>query len=91
MNPSLSPRVFIHPEDHTDVRYWAKKWGVSARQIFDAIIDTGSLDPGQIKQVLRERDQLNNVFYRLFKAVKAFVHPEKQQAYQGPPVLRRIR
>jgi hypothetical protein len=90
MNHPILPPILIHPEDSSDVRYWAKKWGVSARQIFDAIIDTGSLDPKQIRQVLRERNQLNNVFYRLLKKAKTILIRPGRDSYQGP-VLRVVR
>lgn len=88
MNSPLSQPAVIHPEDSSDVRYWSQKWGASARQIFDAIIDTGSLDPEQIRQVLRDRNQLNNVFYRLLKKAKTILIRPKRISHQGLRIVR---
>ncbi|MCD6065809.1 MAG: hypothetical protein K0S33_635 [Bacteroidetes bacterium] len=84
-----SQRSVIHPEDTSDMTYWAKKWGVSARQIIDAILDTGSLDPQRIKLQLREKNQLNNLFYRAFKFIKEW-RKNRQQPFTASSQLRRI-
>lgn len=48
-------RTEIHPEDGSDMMYWMRKWGVSRRQINDAILETGSIDQGRIKKLLKEK------------------------------------
>ena len=45
---------FIHPEDINNLNYWTKKWGVSARQLNDAILYTGSLNTTRIKNYLKK-------------------------------------
>jgi hypothetical protein len=44
---------YIHPEDATNVNYWAQKWGVRPKELYDAIIDTGSLSIAHVRTHLR--------------------------------------
>ena len=43
----------IQPQDGANVIYWAKKMGVSRKELFDAILNTGSLDPRKVKEFLK--------------------------------------
>jgi hypothetical protein len=44
----------IHPEDQNNLHYWTKKWGVSIRELNDAILYTGSLNTTKVKTYLRK-------------------------------------
>ncbi len=44
----------LHPEDFENISYWTHKWGVTARQVNYAILDTGSLKVNDIKNYLRK-------------------------------------
>lgn len=46
--------TLIHPEDSNNLHYWTKKWGVSVRQLNDAILDTGSVDSNRVKEYLKK-------------------------------------
>jgi hypothetical protein len=46
---------YIHPEDLNNLRYWSKKWGITSRQLTDAILDTGSIRTADLKEYLRKK------------------------------------
>lgn len=73
----IQDHSLIHPEDNNNIHYWSKKWGVSTRQLNDAILYTGSLNPHRIKDYLR-RDSWQqlflNGFIKLFKAKSNAIH-----------------
>jgi hypothetical protein len=62
----FAKRSVIHPEDNNDVVYWTRKWGVSRRQIHDAILDSGSTDLRRIKKILKQKGELHLLPSRLF-------------------------
>lgn len=45
--------TLIHPEDSSNTLYWTKKWGISTRQLSDAILHTGSVNPDRLKKYLK--------------------------------------
>ena len=45
----------IHPEDVNNMQYWSKKWGITSRQLSDAILDTGSIRTADLKEYLRKK------------------------------------
>jgi hypothetical protein len=51
--------VVIHLEDADEVQVLTQKWGVSRRQIYDAILETGSLKLIDIKKCLRMKGELH--------------------------------
>jgi hypothetical protein len=57
----------IHPEDGSEVLYWTKKWGVTHRQIYDAILETGSVKLIDIKKRLRSKGEIHGWMYRFAK------------------------
>ena len=70
MNSFTTKRAFIHPEDDNDVAYWTHKWGVNARQINDAILETGSIRTKDIRDVLIKKGSLGSLWlwaHRFFK------------------------
>ena len=49
---------YVDPTDNENLIYWSKKWHASTRQIKDAILHTGTLDPLTIKNWIRKDDLL---------------------------------
>jgi hypothetical protein len=45
---------YIHPEDINNVIYWCKKFGVSPRELNEAILQTGKLDAKTVKDFLKK-------------------------------------
>jgi hypothetical protein len=56
-------RDVIHPENSSEVNYWAKKWGINVRQLYDAILETGSVKLSDIRAALRKREKPGTVVY----------------------------
>jgi hypothetical protein len=46
--------TLIHPEDNNNIHYWTKKWGVTTRQLSDAILYTGSVNSMHVKEYLKK-------------------------------------
>lgn len=46
--------TLVHPEDSSSILYWTKKWGISSRQLSDAILHTGSVNPMQLREYLKK-------------------------------------
>jgi hypothetical protein len=44
---------YIHPEDKDNVNFWMKKFGVDKKELFDAILYTGTLDAKKVKEFLK--------------------------------------
>lgn len=53
-----------------DVDYWTKKWGVNSQQINSAIIETGSINLHEIKNVLKQKGQVGKIYYWIKKILK---------------------
>ena len=70
MNYFETKRSVIHPEDQNDLAYWTRKWGVNARQINDAILETGCTRMEDIKNVLRKNGSLGSISLWLHKFFK---------------------
>ena len=64
---SSPKRLTIHPEDQNDLAYWTRKWGVDARQINDAILETGSLRLQDIKNALVKKGSLGALSLWIYK------------------------
>ena len=70
MNYLTNKRSLIHPEDQNDLAYWTHKWGVNARQINDAILETGSIETQVIRNVLVKKGSIGSLslwVHRFFK------------------------
>ncbi|MES2590580.1 MAG: hypothetical protein V4608_01760 [Bacteroidota bacterium] len=52
----------IYSGEHDFIRLWSEKWGVSQKQINDAILDTGTINAVEIKNYLKKRGILFSVF-----------------------------
>jgi hypothetical protein len=64
----VSDNNFVHPEEPSNLNHWSKKWGVSTRDIHDAILVTGTLSTRKLKEHLR-RDSF--IYHPLVGTVKA--------------------
>ncbi|MEO5643917.1 MAG: hypothetical protein ABIQ40_03370 [Bacteroidia bacterium] len=42
MNLFIQKNTELHPESIVELQYWSNKWGISIRQLNEAIVDTGS-------------------------------------------------
>jgi hypothetical protein len=60
----------VHPEDSSNISYWTKKWGVSIRQLDDAILYTGSLNPVRLKEYLKKDHWYQHIFDFLTRLVR---------------------
>lgn len=66
---------FIHPEDSGNLNYWSKKWGVSSRQLTDAILDTGSIKTTELKDYLRRNVYFYSPLFGIWQSLKnKFIH-----------------
>lgn len=62
--------TLIHPEDNSNILYWTKKWGISTRQLSDAILHTGSVNPVQLKEYLKRDIWYYAPFFGLLRIFK---------------------
>jgi len=53
MNLDTCETEYIHPEDHENTLYWMRKFGVNKKELFDAILHTGTLDAKKVKEFLK--------------------------------------
>jgi hypothetical protein len=58
----------VHPEDGLNLEYLAKRWHVTGNQLNDAILNTGSLSPIQLKAYLKKRNGQDALFFGLLKS-----------------------
>ncbi len=61
--------LLIEPGDSRNVKYWTRKLGVDSGQLFDAIINTGSVHSQDVKKYLRR----NSWFYHPVNATSQLV------------------
>jgi hypothetical protein len=59
----FSKRSGIYVGDNADLAYWTKKWRVNAQQINEAILETGSVNLKDIKNVLKKKGRLNRISF----------------------------
>ncbi len=51
----------IYPENSNQVCFWTKKWGITVKQLNDAIIETGSINVSEIKKYLTNKGILFSI------------------------------
>jgi hypothetical protein len=44
----------LHPESTVELQYWSNKWGITIRQLNEAIVDTGSTNIPYLKAHLQK-------------------------------------
>jgi hypothetical protein len=64
-----SDRYIIHPEKQEELMYWASRWGITVGDLTNAIIDTGYLDPIDLKNYFRKKGLL---FFSIRRTVRNF-------------------
>lgn len=65
-------RDVIHPENSNEVNYWTKKWGINVRQLYDAILETGSVNLSDIRKALRKHEKPGTFVYWKHKVFENF-------------------
>ncbi|MGZ3919025.1 MAG: DUF3606 domain-containing protein [Bacteroidia bacterium] len=73
---NLHENQVIFPCEHKQVNYWAKKWGVKAQQLNDAILETGSIKRKVIKDYLEKKGiifSVSGTIRKLKNRVKEFL------------------
>lgn len=64
---NLHKNQIIYPCENKQLNFWAKKWGVKADQLNEAIIQTGSINRTVIKNYLERK----GVIFSLSGAVRS--------------------
>jgi hypothetical protein len=62
--------IFVHPEEAGNMQYWSRKFGVSDRQLLDAIMQTGSLRASVLREKLQEESWLHHPLRESMKALR---------------------
>jgi hypothetical protein len=50
-------RQTINPAEHAELWYWSEKWGISIKELENAIIDTGKTDVKTLRRFLMQKNQ----------------------------------
>jgi hypothetical protein len=61
----------LHPESVVELQYWSKKWGISIRQLNEAIVDTGSTNLQYLKMHLKKNKVVQMPFLGWVKTFAA--------------------
>lgn len=56
MNFFIQKNTELHPESIVELQYWSKKWGITIRQLNEAIVDTGSTNIPYLKAHLKKNN-----------------------------------
>ncbi len=65
---------YVHPEEASNLDFWAKKWGTSVKELRNAILETGSLETGRLKDYLHRDKWLNHPVSNTAKLLKAGIN-----------------
>jgi hypothetical protein len=60
----------IHPEDSKEMQHLADKWGITLRQLNEAIVDTGSIDVKKLKMHLKEKGVIQIPFIAWLNSIR---------------------
>lgn len=66
----MQNRNLVYPADN--FKFWVNKWGISPKQLNDAIIETGSISVDEIKEHLIQKGVLSSLD-RLFRDYLKFI------------------
>jgi hypothetical protein len=61
---------YIHPEEDRNFNYWCRKWGVTPRELQQAILHTGTLYAPAVKEYLKRDSWLYHPLDAAAKLVK---------------------
>ena len=67
---STRDNKFIHPEDTNSIIYWKNKLGISTRELYDAILYTGSTNAQDVKNYLKKQASYYSPIFGLWQAIK---------------------
>ncbi len=62
-------KELIYPGNHYQVAFWTRKWGITIDQLNEAIIETGSIKPPEIKNYLIEK----GILFSISKLINHFI------------------
>jgi len=65
---------FVHPEDAQNMGYWSKKWGISDRELKDAILNTGTLRTAKLRNYLTRDSFFHHPFQGVRNLTNQLVH-----------------
>lgn len=71
----IQDHISIHPEDASNISYWTKKWGISIRQLNDAILDTGSVNISDIRHHLKRQSLHDSIVFGIWHVIKEKIKP----------------
>ncbi len=60
----------IHPENTDSVIYWKNKLGISTRELYDAILYTGSTNVEDVKSYLKKQTSYYSPMFGLWQSIK---------------------
>ena len=64
-------KKYIYPEDSNNIIYWRNKLGVSTRELYDAILYTGSTSVNDVKIYLKKETSYYPGVFNFWKFIKA--------------------
>jgi len=70
----INDNMLIHPENPEELYYWAKKWGVSNKDVCDAILATGSLQTEVLKEYVHRDKWIYHPMTETAKLIKAGIN-----------------
>lgn len=53
---------YLDPMETAQVQYWSRKWRITCNQLFDAILDTGSMRINVLRQHLENKGLIPHPF-----------------------------
>jgi hypothetical protein len=64
----------IHLDTPGEIQYWANRWGITPRQLKDAIINTGSINLLELREYLKQKGVFSTTtaWLRSFAVKKQF-------------------
>jgi hypothetical protein len=66
--------VYVRPESDADLMMWARKWKVSYRDVYEAILNTGCLEAGQLKKYVHRDRWIYHPVAGTARAIKAGIN-----------------
>jgi len=81
MNIFLRKENELHPENVSELQYWSQKWGISIRQLNEAIVDTGSTNLSFLKSHLRKKHISKTPFLGWIRTFTGKINSAKLTGY----------
>lgn len=82
--------TIINPAQPEEVKYWTKKWGISDKQLNDAILETGSLNANDIKTYLKSNNMLAPFYNFFYKLYRRNTGSDKRHSFPQPSGIRQL-